>query len=155
MIDYLEELLDEQEQEEEQAGTPDMGAVFLPAGRRSAQGQTGTETVQKAAEGAETAEATDREAASAALTERTEGYLTAALKRQEGYLSPGQARSWAAGLYRETVMAGQAAGTLRQGSGRLLTVTEGAEPNPGLGAAELDEIFARDARRYDGGFSLY
>lgn len=87
----------------------------------------------------------------AEAAERDTNSLWATLRRgQSGILSAGGVPS----LYRQMVRAGQAVGGLRQNA-RVLTVTENADPLPAPGAAELDEIFARDARRYDGGFSLY
>ena len=36
-----------------------------------------------------------------------------------------------------------------------VTLSEAPDPAPGLTAGELDRAVERDARRYDGGFSLY
>ena len=77
--------------------------------------------------------------------------LWSALRQgQGGVLSAGGGFS----LYRQMVQAGRAVGGLRQNA-RVLTVSENAAAAPTPGAAELDEIFARDARRYDSGFALY
>ena len=64
-------------------------------------------------------------------------------------------RPWVNRAYRESVLTAQAATSL-QGGGKAVTVSvpdtvTAIAPSAG----KLDEIFARDARRYDSGFSMY
>ena len=95
--------------------------------------------------------------AGAGLKQTETGSAVSLFRTREAALSGGAgggALSGAPGLYRQMARTGQAVGGLRYGT-RLLTVAEGSSASHGLGAEELDELFSRDARRYDSGFSLF
>lgn len=175
MIDYLELLLDEQEQEELRENPVEMKPVFFsPNGRRAAN-LTSAQAMQESGLISEEEEHAPKdsvvlsaawpnqyspeylpEAAShTAAYPQAEGVLSVALRRQESPLSPSRPHSWAAGLYKESLTAAQAAVSLRHGGSRMLSASESAAPTAGLTATRLDEMFARDARRYDNGFSMY
>lgn len=181
MTDYLELLLDGQEREEtEEAPGMELGVfgavgvrteaaadIFgRPAVRGGPAGVSGTvqndtERVRADtagsgyAEAGETMETGDGTGAAGAEVPVRESVLSVLRFRPDGLARDGGGPDAAgSSLYRRMVRAGQAVGGLRQNT-RVLTVTENTAPSPSPGAAELDEIFARDARRYDGGFSLY
>lgn len=176
MIDYLELLLDEQEQEETRGRSLETDTVLIPTQRCRAASQ--------AAKGRSTAVRTATEAVpegSAATTKpapvpesvfmdvpdvhteahssvsflQGEGALSLALQRQESWLTPNRSYSWAAGLYRESIDAAQSVAALKQSGSRVLTAAESAVGPAAPSVAQLDEVFARDARRYDNGFFMY
>lgn len=80
---------------------------------------------------------------------------SSALLFSEGYLMRDRSRSWARSAYRESVLTAQAAASLQQGGGKAVTVSVPDTVTPTPSVSTLDNAFARDARRYDNGFSMY
>lgn len=174
MRDYLEELLAEQEEREEKDGTagPDWaGSVDL---RMNAPGKTG-ERPQSAAQtapserepsgagvypGPVAAADMERETGKhgdwrpmAAPTESRRG--APELPRPSGGgIHLVRERRRAERLYGRVRRTAEAAGYRGRGGADLAQVQPLTAPG-GLGPEELDRVFQRDARRYDGGFELY
>ena len=145
MIDYLELLLEEQKQEQEQEETressietdPVFSLPYRIAGQAAAEEKQGVRF-----------ESEDR-------AEEEKRSSVHVLQWEESPLLPNRSYSWAEGLYRESVDAARSAAALRQMGNRM---SGAAEPDVGPSvpnAAQLDELFARDARRYDNGFFMY
>lgn len=166
MIDYLELLLDEQEQEEAQREPVELGQTLAAAARYRTANSTVADTDQTHSAGpAEAAREVDGITAdmsevqptlpSDMLHSQEDGMLSFALRWQESWLAPNRFHSWAAGLYQETVTAAQSNAALRQRGSSVLRVAEPAASADTLNIARLDDAFARDARRYDNGFFMY
>ena len=165
MIDYLELLLEEQEQEKTQDGSIQADTVFISSQRYRTTGQAAEAVQKRSAVSAEAEQGlkgvfanvseVQVEAPSSVGFLRGEGALSFALQRQESWLTPNRSHSWATGLYRESIAATRSAAVLRQSGSRVFTVAEPAASPTAPGAAQLDELFARDARRYDNGFFMY
>ena len=178
MRDFLEELLDGQEDEAREAPArwEEPPVVLRRRGARGEAEEAGTEgglprppCIAAAARGAESTHTRPegREGRSAAA-EQTEAARRGAAGGAEPAAAGGGGQVWAPapavlgigtgaeGLYRRLLRTGRAAGYVRRDMGAAALPHPGAEERgPALGAAELDLIFQRDARRYDGGFPLY
>ena len=132
MTDYIEDSLDRLEEEEERSWDWHEAAVALSARsseksrQAAAQSQNGTAAPE-----------------------------TAAVRERETDL-PASARS-AAGLYwgLARLRAAAAYGTSAPGRTVVRVPAPTSEETPGLRPAELDRLFQRDARRYDGRFTLF
>ncbi|MBR5534528.1 MAG: hypothetical protein IKU62_06750 [Ruminiclostridium sp.] len=142
MIDYLEELLEEE-------GAVDLtGRPLVPVGRRKdlpwedqvAQERTGPK--EEAVEGAGAAERLDGSLARAGIP----SWAEETLRSQSGGIR----------LLDQLTQKTYTAGMIRQ-QGKPLTVTlPGESPQGGgMDLVAVDRAVQRDARRYDGGFSLY
>lgn len=178
MRDLLEELLDGQEDETREAPArwEEPPVVLRRRGAREEAGEAGTEGglprppwIDAAARGAEAPHTRPegREGRSAAA-EQTEAAHRGAAEGAKPAAAGGGGQLWAPapavpgigtgaeGLYRKLLRTGRAAGYVRRDMGAAALSHPGAEERgPAPGAAELDLIFQRDARRYDGGFPLY
>ena len=144
MIDYLEDLL------EEETAVELTGALLAPVGRRTLpfwEEEEPPARERQRAEGGDVAE--DPLPAREEEETRRAGRFSWA----EG-LEP--ARTGAAGLLTALTRTAWAAGVVRQ-QGRVLgTELPGEVPGPkGLDLETMDRAVQRDARRYDGGFPLY
>lgn len=166
MIDYLELLLDEQEQEETQREPVELGQTLAAAARYRTTNSTVADASQTRSVGSAEAERGTNGAtadmseiqtplSSDVLHSQEDGMLSFALRWQESWLAPNRFHSWAAGLYRETITAAQSNAALRQRGSSVLRVAEPAASADTLNIARLDDAFARDARRYDNGFFMY
>lgn len=177
MRDFLEELLDGQEDETREAPArwEEPPVVLRRRGAREEAGEAGTEGglprppwISAAARGEETPHTRpEGRGGRSTAAEQTE----AARRGAAGSAEPaaaGGGQAWAPapavpgigtgaeGLYRKLLCTGRAAGYVRRDMGAAAFSHPGAEERgPAPGAAELDLIFQRDARRYDGGFPLY
>lgn len=178
MRDLLEELLDGQEDDAREAPArwEEAPVVLRKRGARGEAGETGTENGPPRVSWASMV--TRGEEAPHMLPEGCEGsgaaaeQIEAARRGGAGGAELATARDggpvWAPdpsvpglgkgaeGLYRKLLRTGQAAGYVRRDMGAAALSHSGAEERGSpLGASELDLIFQRDARRYDGGFPLY
>ena len=173
MRDFLEELLDGQEDETREAPArwEEPPVVLRRRGAREAGTEGGLPRppwIDAAARGAEAPHTRPegREGRSAAA-EQTEAARRGAAGRADLAAAGGGGAVWAPApevqgtgtgaeeLYRKLLRTGRA-GYVRRDMGAAALSHPGAEERgPALGAAELDLIFQRDARRYDGGFPLY
>ncbi len=171
MIDYLEWLLAQQEvPPEENAMGDEAASVSVAASRVAGQTRPIAVAYHRPERQAAQADPGEREGVQmrpeidmaeqknplSIMAFQSEGALSSPLFLQPEQLSRAGMHSWAATLYRQTVSAAQAAANLQQNGNLMSTPAElaptlSAVPN----AARLDELFARDARRYDGGFSMY
>lgn len=167
MTDELELLLEEEEEREERE-LPDL----FPAGSRRVPGriweEEGTERAPWYPEGetewGERSEPTPlteggalaQEAGTEGETPVEKAMAPGSLEEGGGtFLRRGMLRQEAAGrFYRALLQTGHAAGYRRAGeSGRTQVVSRQASEAPLPDAADLDRLFRRDARRYDGGFT--
>lgn len=129
MIDYLEDLLEE-EGAVELAGRP-----LLPVGRRKGPLWEEEESSLRENRGLAGEDFSDR-----------------SFWGEEGMTVP----SGAVRLLEELRRAELAAGAIRhQGNPVTVTLPEEGIPRGGLDLERIDRAVQRDARRYDGGFSLY
>lgn len=143
MIDYLSPLLEEEPSLDWQE------PVWVPAADREAPGQS------------------DRSVPAAAGVETLAQTPSKPLARDlDGETAPGLSLSWAEPLEGRTVGSAVLAQRLRRtgrvsrlarGGGTAVTVTlpDRSSPAPALDLLALDRAVQRDARRYDGGFTLY
>ena len=142
MIDYLEDLLEEEETVELAVGS------LTQVGRRNVLGWE-EETPTRKREGF-------REEAYPERMVFREGEKMAGV---EGFSWPEVAPKGPSGAVRlldELSRAGQAAGAVRQQAKPLTVTLTGERPQAGtLDLQALDRAVQRDARRYDGGFPLY
>ena len=183
MIDYLERLLAEQEAEEaaeelawfglETEALAGRGAPASAAARETA-GSTGGSAagvagVESSAGGAwngaegpaqergQTVSAAGTAAAAVSGISQTEGWVHGGLTVADGAPPGGTQRSTgAAWLYQQVRQSAAQAGYARPAQVFYPQETA-AEPSggPSFGPEELDRLFQRDARRYDGPFTLY
>lgn len=175
MINYLESLLEEQEDEESCLGLK--GLEFTLPGKRFAQEdekaggvaeKTGTEGA-----GAQRTEAkeTDAERAATQKTETAAEALRQSRKMPVGEMwkrgkipsafpaarfggeTPSPKGAW---LYQQLTRGRRLLGMVERGPGQMTLTLTGEQPAaPPLSLPRLDRAFQRDARRYDSGFSLY
>lgn len=178
MRDFLEELLDGQEDETREAPArwEEPPVVLRRRGARGEAGEAGTEGglprppwIAAAARGEETPHTRPEGRGGRGVeAEQTEAARRGEAEGAEPVAAGGGGQVWAPspavpgigtgaeGLYRKLLRTGRAAGYVRRDMGAAALSHSGAEERgPALGAAELDLIFQRDARRYDGGFPLY
>lgn len=160
MIDYLEELL------EEEAAVDLEGNLLTVVGHRRGAPPTGEEEAgeeddpDRLSPGAAQA---GQKARLPAVEEDTAEGESASLEAAAA--APAGERTWAAAQARETGAAGlvwqlrqasRAARLALPGQASVTVTLPGGESAPGrLDLLELDRAVQRDARRYDGGFPLY
>ena len=166
MKDYIEDSLDRLEEEEERSWDWHEAAAVLPgkatgkSGQAAAQSRNGTARREAAAEreGRRKTHA-DPEAPTAVRTDA--GMPEDPAEQWAGWSGPEPAappgQPAAAGLYQvlARLRAAAAYGTSAAGRTVVQVPAPAPEETPGLRPAELDRLFQRDARRYDGGFTLF
>ena len=164
MTDYIEDSLDRLEEEEERSWDWHEAAAVLSARsseksrQAAAQSQNGTAAPETAAVRERRRErepdlpASARSAAGGTQEPAESGTEWSGL---EGTAPPGQPA--AAGLYwgLARLRAAAAYGTSAPGRTVVRVPALTSEETPGLRPAELDRLFQRDARRYDGRFTLF
>ena len=162
MTDYIEDSLDRLEEEEERSWDWHEAAAVLSA-RSSEKSRQAAAQSQNGTAAPETAAVRERRrerepdlpasAPSAATSSRRPA--SSELSGLEGTAPPGQPA--AAGLYwgLARLRAAAAYGTSAPGRTVVRVPAPACEETPGLRPAELDRLFQRDARRYDGRFTLF
>ena len=143
MIDYLEDLL------EEETAVELTGRPLVPVGRRKIPLREEDETPLRAGKHLDGDGPAEKGGSQ-------EGEPLMKAGRPFWAEEAGESRFGAVRLLRQLSRGVQAAGAVRQ-QGRSMTVTL-AEEAPQAGSLDLETIdraVQRDARRYDGGFSLY
>lgn len=160
MTDYIEDSLDRLEEEEERSWDWHEAAVALSARsseksrQAAAQSQNGTAAPETAAvrERETDLPASARSAAGGTQKPAESGTEWSGLEQTA---PPGQPA--AAGLYwgLARLRAAAAYGTSAPGRTVVRVPAPASEGTPGLRPTELDRLFQRDARRYDGRFTLF
>ncbi len=144
MIDYLEDLL------EEETAVELTGALLAPVGRRTVPLWEEEDPPARERQGAEGGDVAEDPLPA---REEEEAHRAGRFSWAEGQAS---LRSGAAGLLTALIRTAWAAGAVRQQGRALGTELPGEVPSPkGLDLETMDRAVQRDARRYDGGFPLY